>query len=156
MNHLFSRLIAALVLCQLALIPAPAEAKSQCETTPWKSSHGKRCSDLGLDSNRAICRDGDEFAMYCDSTSSKIRTCASTTRCKAATPTRDEVECPKSIRDERKSKRACNGYRDGYAYGVEDARKGHASDYQRWDDKYTDKTEEYFRSGYNRGYRDTE
>ncbi len=156
MQRQIGGLVSALLLCSLALAPIPASAASQCGSTPWKSSHGKRCADLGLDSNRAMCRDGDDFAMYCDATATKIRICPSTRRCESVSTSREEVECPKSIRDERKSKRACNGYRDGYRYGFEDAGRGHASDYQRWDDKYTGKTEEYFRKGYNRGYRDNE
>ncbi len=131
-----------------------SHASSQCDGTPWKKSDGKSCHDLGLDSNKAVCRSGDKYAMWCDSTKTQIRTCASEQKCGGSSASSEAASCPKHIREEHKSKRKCNAYEDGYAHGKKDAEGDHRDDYGRWDDRYDKETEEYFEEGYKYGYRD--
>ncbi|GJL65467.1 MAG: hypothetical protein NPIRA05_04380 [Nitrospirales bacterium] len=52
--------------------------------------------------------------------------------------------------------RKCNAYEDGYAHGKRDAQADKRDDYERWDDKYNNETEDYFEEGYRYGYRDNE
>ena len=60
---------------------APALAANECPNTPYRYT-GQSCADVGLDSNRAVCRPSDRFAQMCDDTrEGQIRTCSSNIRC---------------------------------------------------------------------------
>ncbi len=76
----------------LLLLALPVEAAKQCPSTPFRHA-GARCADLGLDTDRAVCRPGDRFATYCDDKGGGyLRTCTSAFRCDAAG--RDEGRRP--------------------------------------------------------------
>ena len=148
------RFVAILTTAILTLASASSFAASTCPNTPWESRNGRSCASIGLDSNRAVCRSGDQFAMMCDDTKTQIRTCASNQRCNNATAA--DVQCPKKVREGHKGKRACNAWEAGYSYGRRDVENGKRSDYERWDDKYDGSFEDDFKDGYRRGYRDYE
>ncbi len=122
-------------------------AASQCDKTPWEQSNGRTCQSIGLDSNRAVCRDGDEFAMHCDDSQTQIRTCRSDRRCGG-----DDAACPGSIKREY-GERGCDAYDDGYRFGRRDAEDKKRGDFERHDDRYSKGTEDAFKTGYNAAYR---
>lgn len=65
----------------LLLLTPLAYAANECSNTPYRKL-GLSCADLGLDSNRPVCRRGDQYARLCDDTySGQVRTCASSLRC---------------------------------------------------------------------------
>lgn len=85
----------------LAVVPA-APAANECPGTPYRYT-GERCSDLGLDTNRAVCLPGRRFALLCDdAVGGRVRTCQSGIRCD-----RDVVG---SGRDDRRHDDRGHGY----------------------------------------------
>ncbi len=70
-----------LSIIALMLFTVPAFAANECAGTPYRNL-GKSCADLGLDSNRAVCRPGDRVALMCDDTAQgQVRTCRTNIRC---------------------------------------------------------------------------
>ena len=69
-----------------------ADAASDC-TGPWQTLQNTGgnapCKALGLDSNRGICRPGDEYETLCDDAKGgQYRICRGPRRCYAGTPPR--------------------------------------------------------------------
>jgi hypothetical protein len=72
-----------ILIAFLLILPwgVPALAANECPNTPYRTT-GQSCKDVGLDSNRAICRSSDRVALMCDDTKEgQIRTCATNIRC---------------------------------------------------------------------------
>lgn len=70
-----------LIPLALMLFSTPSFAANECAGTPYRTL-GLSCAQIGLDSNRAVCRAGDRHAMMCDDTRhGQIRTCPSSIRC---------------------------------------------------------------------------
>ncbi len=149
------KILLALGVIAMAGYALPASAASQCNSTPWQASNGRTCQSIGLNSDRAVCRSGDAYALFCDDTRTQIRTCQSGQRCAGNSGNGNRGNCPSSIRNEYGS-RGCDAYEDGYYYGRRDARDDRRRDYDRHDDEYSRATEDAFREGYNDGYRDND
>ncbi|MFT7532588.1 MAG: hypothetical protein ACI9FD_003621 [Gammaproteobacteria bacterium] len=149
-NYLLTGAVFVAVNLMLA-VSVPVNAASDCANTPWQPKNGRTCASVGLDSNRAVCRAGDQFAMFCDDTKTQVRFCKSDQLCPGVT---DDLRCPKKIRKADKSKRACNTWREGYAKGLEDRHASRPEDFERWNDLFIKATRPYFHSGYERGYRE--
>jgi len=68
----------------LGVLSTPAWSANECAGTAYRQI-GKSCAQLGLDSNRAVCRPGDRFALLCDDIrGGRVRTCQSHYRCDGA------------------------------------------------------------------------
>ncbi len=125
---------------------ALAASSSQCESTAWQKSNGRTCASIGLDTRRATCRAQDEFAMFCDDSSTRIRTCASDERC----PKAEAVSCPGALKRAH-GERGCDAYVRGYGLGKRDAGDRKRGDYTRHAGDFGG-AEEPFKQGYNAGY----
>lgn len=75
---------------------------------PWQKRQGHQssqiaaCAAMGLDSNRAVCQPGQQFATYCDDTSDgRYRVCPSTIVCIENRGHRNRREAPKNNQNER-------------------------------------------------------
>lgn len=137
------------LLAAWALMPSIATA-SDCDNTPWQSSNGRTCKSMGLDSNRAMCRSGDDFALYCDDSRTQIRTCASDMPCAAAI---ESVRCPSPIRKDY-GRSGCDAYQKGYLFGKRDANERARENFERYPDQYTRSTLSPFKRGYQAAYRE--
>ena len=75
-------LSAMMVMFPLLLTPASAHAGGECTSTAWQKSNGRTCANTGLNTHKAVCT-GGAYAVYCDDTKTRIRTCLSKVACNA-------------------------------------------------------------------------
>lgn len=140
------------VLASISILPvAPsAWAASDCGNAAWQPSNGQTCASMGLDSNRPMCRAGEDFALHCDDTKTQIRTCASDDLCAAAI---DAVRCPSPIRKDY-GRDGCDAYQKGYIFGKRDARDNARENFERYPAQYTRSTLSPFKRGYQAAYKE--
>lgn len=71
-----------------------------CPGTSWRSSGGRSCRDLGLDSQRGTCLPGDMYETLCDDMKDMIKTCYGPRRC--------QEEAHRDRHHERDDRRPCD------------------------------------------------
>ncbi len=147
-----------LILVLLSMF-APAHGAKDCPQAPFRPA-GARCADLGLDTDRAVCRPGDRYAMHCDDRGGgHVRTCPSSRRCEDTANSGGDRGPGGSRNDHRGDHRypapvpypeAYYGYRPGPWHGP-----GHRPDYYLVPfrgDLYRCDLLRYDRRGQPRGY----
>ena len=76
MNKLIGIAVGVMILGMVATARG-----EDCPGTPWRSSGGRSCQNLGLDSQRGTCLPGDRYETRCDDSSQGIKTCRGPNRC---------------------------------------------------------------------------
>lgn len=142
--------LAVLAFIAISPVPQATWAAGNCGNAPWQQSNGRTCASMGLDSNRPVCRAGEDFALHCDDTRTQIRTCATDNLCAAAI---DAVRCPSPIRKDY-GRDGCNAYQKGFVFGKRDARDKARENFERYPAQYTRSTLSPFKRGYEAAYKE--
>jgi hypothetical protein len=122
-----------LFLLALFAFSAPAFAANECPSTPYRNL-GKSCADLGLDTNRAVCRPGQRYALMCDdAVGGRVRTCQSPIRCDGSNRSFDPGLSEYRYDDRRHDGRRHDGRRPSGVrdYAWQDGRRNYGNDGRR-------------------------